>query len=97
MSHRNAAIKRKRRHLSTKRAQQFPIHELSFKSEGANLRYLHSLANHLTYIIKDESMLESALRNIFCSVIWDKRKVNSSDADECLDEVVKELEDLCGG
>ena len=41
-------------------------------------------------------MLENALRNIFCSVIWDKGKVNSSDADECLDEVVKELVDLCG-
>ena len=42
-------------------------------------------------------MLESALRDIFCNVILDKRKVNSSDADECLDQVVKELEDLCGG
>ena len=86
-------MKRKRRHLSTKRAPKLAIHELAFKSEEANLRFLHSFANHLTYVLEDESILESALRDTFCGVIWDRRQVYISD--ECVAEVVNELEGLC--
>ena len=68
---------------------------MQFKSERANLRFMHSYANHLTYVLEEESVLEVALRDLFCGVISEKKELYGPD--KCLDEVVNELEGFCKG